>query len=354
MKSLALSSAVLIALCLADAEAQNDRFRIGVIHPNLPNQASYDEPFRRGLNATNVPTEVIFRPFSSPPEAVARIHELTERDRVDFIAVAGVPVELVMAEARRMQGVAFFHFSTAGIDPIAGLQELPNVVSYGPLPNAQRRYLIASVAAANQSVVVGSVLQAPALESLSTAVERSGGSSPRRLLLDPQLGIGAVAEQVRQLRPRVVGGLIGEAEADALAEALRRFDYSGALVLFSPPPVQTRAYLAARLIALGLQGGSRQSLALITAIRAMPRFSSDSQSIAIPWSIRFSNLDAAVVARLGPPAFFGPDRDGTDNTQECSCRDRGGRQVSCKNCEPNKCNKTNDGQDDCTTQCGTQ
>jgi hypothetical protein len=352
--------AVILATGVWDVHAQqvSPEIRIGVVAfaREAADAANFNDPFNRGLAEIRNSVAISFTAFSGGPDvAASRIRELIEKDRKNLIVLSGVPLALVLQEAQRFTDTAFLHTDMTAIGLPSNLSATRNVVTYGSIPSAQRQFLIANVTKA-QSVLVGSVFQPAIVDSLSNIVQRESGVATVKLLFDPRTeGIGTFAARIAQTRPPTAAGIVGEAEADELAFGLRGSNYENPLVLFSPPPLQTRAFLAGRLISMAIQGRARQPSDVLDRIRAIPRFSSEPiQSIGLPWSIRFSNLDSNIVARVGPPAFYGPDRNGSDNTQECSCRNQGGTQVSCKNCEPNKCVKTNDGRDDCSTKCNAQ
>jgi len=125
--------------------------------------------------------------------------------------------------------------------------------------------------------------------------------------------------------------------------------------LFSPPPPQTRAYLAGRYLALALNKGNAPPEQLIQRIAEMGRFDREQRAINLPWSIREHNLNATIVRSVGRPEFFyRATQQGADNTQECSCNDGNGREVSCKQCEPGKCKVFNDNTPNCWTECSTK
>ena len=347
----------MMAMAAFPAAAQEQKFNLGIVV--FDDQANpgvnFIDPFVRGLEPTKSrfsvhPATVPRGDFASQ---AARMRELVEREKVDVLAT-DAPIPIVKELATAYSSLAFLHLGAAASDQTASLEGLKNVVTFGFLPVRQQDFLVANLAGAKDGFLISSSFVRPALDGLVTAAERAGAGQINILVLDRAPQARSLAADLAAKKVAMVAGILVDVVADQLVSGLAEMSYSNPVLIFSPPPAQTRGFLIGRFIALAVAGGAKDASQVLESFRSAPRFDRASQSIALPWSIRFSRLDETVIQKAGRPEFYGPDRNGIDNTQECSCRDRSGRQVSCKNCEPGKCARTGDGSDQCGTACKTE
>jgi hypothetical protein len=350
----ALATLALLVICGAQPRAEVRK--IGVIVTNIPGDVSFDEQVRSflsGLSSAPAKPSVLSTSAFTSGELVQKIREFLERDMVDMLVIGNIPPAAgVLAGWDSHQLKPTFYLGTPFPDVNKRLVDRHlAVVSYGPLPRAQQNYLIAVLGAADRVAVLSYTSLGPYLGDLVSAV-RGRGANVEGFGLDPRnTDLESVVAKIVGERPAAIGGVLGEPVVEELSRRLTQSNYKGGVLFFSPPSILTRSYLAGRLIGLAIKGGAKNGDDVLASIRKAPRFSADTAAVELPWSMHFGDLSDAMQRAGGSSEFFGPDRSGTDNTEECSCKARSGEQVSCKSCAPGKCSRKDDGTDYCSTEC---
>lgn len=368
MKTFAVLCAVLAGLLVAHGDGQaQQRIKIGLIYPENGPLGDYAAGVREalidGLGASAGRVDVIAADTLARPElAVESFRRLVDQDRVDL--VVGPLLEdaaRAVAQVNRDYGIPLVMLATDSLEALAAaLDGNDRTVAFGRLPGRQEE-------------IFHTLLKSAAFDTIPKAVQVIGrGNAGRRLADVLKVSIAGGVSMLGPLEPTnepdliplvasdqagVYVGISGMTYAERLYAALAAIDgRKRSMLLFSPPPPVTRAWIAGRVIDSYLQSSETfDSDGFMAAVRAHERYDPERRSLELFYSMTVYNATPETEAHIGETNALQRGNRSQDSgkagTATCSCRDSENKLRKCIDCAEGNCEKKKDGTDNCSTSC---
>lgn len=341
--------------------------KVGVVLPFTgPFAVSAPNSFADAINAAfGGQAEVIFRDSTGQPDrALEQVRRLAEQDQVDIvIGPLGTGSSLAVAEAEiSVPTISLASPPSRGLE--ARIGNSPFVVAFSALPDLQERILQRRLDAGFGGSQGRAIIAGPAQRSdlMSVDVFRNAGLTDIEEVRSPD----GLLNALQAFDVVLLAGITGKRTFDDVQKVVQAADLSSEVLLFAPPPFETKLVAAARIAGaawsdLTKSAGQRPSSKdYMAALRSAPRFDGERRSYELFWSILMLNSakdsqDENRIANMSSNKRTGDTSRGenqSDGTFNCSCKDDDGEMVQCVECANGKtCKTTEDGSSTCTAEC---
>ena len=358
--------AVLDPTGIFTAKAQT-RHKVGIIAPLTGPLAGIDaKDIQEGVEEamgelpSDIRPELLFYDGPNPARVAQVAKMLIYKDKVS--AIIGPQFQSLSSPLIGISGKDRIPVISLAVWPRSELGSLressPWFVPFNPLPG-------------QQATIIGNLIKARALRLADRSRIIYFGAGPSENIMLSRIGTAISQPNIRvfdiEIPDELSKGLSTSLNADLVIgapypnkpETVRKAEgirllfaekrSSVPLAIFTPPPVKTRAYLAARYVIRLLR--SAQSPIPLEAFDQPFIFDAESRTLRLEWSIDALNMPEKFYVAYEEAMTSFEDARQQENLRACCCENEEAEKIRCITCKKNTCRTERNRTNHCTTEC---